>query len=162
LTGVASRAMPTSRDTATIRASFYTQISSFVRPSFVRVLSLTAGTSSRQDRGFDVTGNDPGASVQVLIVGKIQTKKDERLNMLRVLVLILGLSGGMVLMANAADEQKPKRPQPTEEQKALRKEMIGKYDKNKDGKLDAEERKAMSAEDKEKWAKAFPPRKKAE
>jgi hypothetical protein len=31
--------------------------------------------------------------------------------------------------------------------------LVEKYDKNKDGKLDKEERQAMSAEDKEKMAK---------
>ena len=82
--------------------------------------------------------------------------------MLRVLVLSLVLYGGTMLAVNAADDEKPKRPQATEEQKALRKEMAEKYDKDKNGKLSAEERKAFSAEDKEKWAKAFPPRKKAE
>ena len=56
----------------------------------------------------------------------------------------------------ADGEKKPegKRPPLTEEQKALRKEMTEKYDKDKDGKLSPEERKAMSAEDKEKMAKA--------
>ena len=85
--------------------------------------------------------------------------------MLRVLVIMVGLCSALTLAARADDEKKPeppKRPALTEEQKNLRKEMIGKYDKNKDGKLDAEERKAMSADDKEKWAKAFPPRKKKE
>jgi len=32
--------------------------------------------------------------------------------------------------------------------------LIEKYDKNKDGKLDRDERGAMTAEDKEKWQKA--------
>jgi hypothetical protein len=77
--------------------------------------------------------------------------------MLRSLILAVGLCGGLALTASAADgEKKPegKRPALTEEQKALRKEMTEKYDKDKDGKLSPEERKAMSAEDKEKMAKA--------
>lgn len=85
--------------------------------------------------------------------------------MLRVLVILMGLCAALTMTARADDEKKPqapKRPALTEEQKSLRKEMMGKYDKNKDGRLDAEERKAMSAEDKEKWSKAFPPRKKPE
>jgi hypothetical protein len=84
---------------------------------------------------------------------------------LRVLVIIVGLCSALTLAARADDEkkpEKPKRPVLTEEQKNLRKEMIGKYDKNSDGKLSAEEQKGMSAEDKEKWAKAFPPKKKPE
>ena len=50
------------------------------------------------------------------------------------------------LSARAADGEK----KGSEDRKAL----IEKYDKNKDGKLDREERKAMTADDKEKWQKA--------
>jgi uncharacterized membrane protein (DUF106 family) len=80
----------------------------------------------------------------------------ERFSMLKVLSIILGLSA-LLITANAADNPKPKRQRPplTEEQKALRKQMTEKYDKNKDGRLDREERQAMSAEDKEKMSKAF-------
>ncbi len=42
----------------------------------------------------------------------------------------------------------------TAEQKALRKEMTEKYDTNKDGKLDKEERAKISAEDKQKMEHA--------
>ena len=88
--------------------------------------------------------------------------------MLRVLILAVGLCGALALTAQAADgDKKPeqpegrKRPALTEEQKTLRKEMIEKYDKNKNGKLDPEERQTMSAEDKEKLTKAgLGPRKK--
>jgi len=82
---------------------------------------------------------------------------------MRAMILALSLCTAAALNVRADDEKKPeapKRPALTEEQKALRKSMIEKYDTNKDGKLSAEERKAMSAEDKEKMAKAFPPRKK--
>lgn len=48
----------------------------------------------------------------------------------------------------------------TEEQKTLKKEMLEKYDANKDGKLDKSERAKMSSEDKAKWEKAFPHHKK--
>lgn len=65
-----------------------------------------------------------------------------------------------------ADDEKPQKRdkrQLTEEQRALMKELRDKYDTNKDGKLDAAERKAMSAEDKEKLSKAgITPRKKKE
>lgn len=44
----------------------------------------------------------------------------------------------------------------TDEQKAVKKEMLEKYDANKDGKLDKEERSKMTEEDKAKWNKAFP------
>ena len=75
--------------------------------------------------------------------------------MLRSLFLTIGLCSVMAYTANAAEKKEL-----TEEQKKLRKEMTEKYDKDKDGKLSGEERKAMSTEDKEKWAKEFPPRKK--
>ena len=77
--------------------------------------------------------------------------------MVRALLLAVGLSSGLALAANAQDEKKPeppKRPPLTEEQKALRKEITEKYDKDKDGKLSAEERKAISEEDKAKMEKA--------
>ncbi|HWF19909.1 MAG TPA: hypothetical protein VG754_11605 [Verrucomicrobiae bacterium] len=48
----------------------------------------------------------------------------------------------------------------TDEQKALKKEMLEKYDTNKDGKLDKDERAKMTPEDKAKWSKAFPHKKK--
>jgi hypothetical protein len=47
-----------------------------------------------------------------------------------------------------------KHPVITEEQKTARKELLAKYDANKDGKLDKEERKKVSDEDKAKLKKA--------
>ena len=86
--------------------------------------------------------------------------------MLRALILVVGLTSAMALSARAEDEKAPektKRPPLTEEQKTLRKEMTEKYDKDKDGKLSPEERKAMSVDDKEKMQKAgLGPRKKKE
>ena len=81
--------------------------------------------------------------------------------MLRSIILAVGLCGAMALTASAADKGEGKKRTPlTEEQKATVKELKEKYDKDKDGKLSGEERKAMSTEDKEKWSKAFPPGKK--
>lgn len=78
--------------------------------------------------------------------------------MLRALLLVIGLTSAVALSARAAEDdkkpEKPKRPQLTEEQKALRKEITAKYDTDKDGKLSPDERKAISAEDKEKMEKA--------
>jgi hypothetical protein len=55
-----------------------------------------------------------------------------------------------------------KRGQMTEEQKAVREEMLKKYDLNKNGKIDAEERKLITPADKEKLARVglgpVPPR----
>jgi len=72
--------------------------------------------------------------------------------MLRVLAVTLGLCAAVVFSARGADGDA--KPAKGDDQKAARKELIEKYDKNKDGKLDKDERAAMSAEDKEKWAKA--------
>ena len=47
-----------------------------------------------------------------------------------------------------------KKPALTDEQKAVMKEITEKYDANKDGKLDKDEKAKISAEDKEKMAKA--------
>lgn len=86
--------------------------------------------------------------------------------MLRVMILVIGLTSAVALSARAEDDKAPektKRPPLTEEQKTLRKEMTEKYDKDKDGKLSPEERKEMSADDKEKMQKAgLGPRKKKE
>ena len=66
--------------------------------------------------------------------------------MLRSLAIALTICCAFVFTTRGADKL-------TDEQKAERKGLIEKYDKNKDGKLDKEERGAMSAEDKEKLAK---------
>ncbi len=75
----------------------------------------------------------------------------------------------LALSAHAADGDvkkeggdKPKKPELTAEQKAVKKELTDKYDANKDGKLDKDERAKMSDEDKAKWKAAFPSKKKAE
>ena len=57
--------------------------------------------------------------------------------------------------SRAADAEKPaKKAKLSEEQKTLRKELLEKYDTNKDGKLDKEERAKVSSDDKEKLEKA--------
>lgn len=83
------------------------------------------------------------------------------------LLVALCVTSALAIAASAQEgaEKKPeaKRPAPTPEQKALRKEMIEKYDTNKDGKLDKEERAKMSEEDKAKMKAATPAKpKKAE
>ena len=65
-----------------------------------------------------------------------------------------------ILLASAlvatvqAGEGKEKKHAPSPELKALHKQMLEKYDTNKDGKLDKEERAKMSKEDKEKLKNA--------
>ncbi len=57
--------------------------------------------------------------------------------------------------SSSATSGERKRPVLTEEQKTARKELLAKYDANKDGKLDKEERqKITSEEDKAKLKKA--------
>jgi hypothetical protein len=88
--------------------------------------------------------------------GRAAGSRSKGNSMLKVAVLALTLAGfGLGVTVRAADGDQPvrKRPQLTEEQKKARKEIIDKYDTNKDGKLDAAERKAITAEDKEKLAK---------
>jgi hypothetical protein len=108
-----------------------------------------------------VSGRQVGASpshrvmVGLLRVGR-RVPATERFSMLKALMIALGVCT-LVLTANAADDAKSKKQPPpmTEEQKAVNNEMLKKYDKNKDGKLDGEERKAMTAEDRDKMGKAF-------
>lgn len=73
-------------------------------------------------------------------------------NLLRIATI---LACAMAITVSAA-EGKEKKKGMSEEQKAVMKEMVGKYDKNGDKKLDKDERAAMSAEDKAKMDKTFP------
>lgn len=79
--------------------------------------------------------------------------------MKKILSLALGLVLAGAVVSHAAEgEKKGKRAPLTEEQQKLMKEMVAKYDENKDGKLSAEERTKISKEDKEKMDKAgIPP-----
>src|SRR5438132_7497729 len=79
--------------------------------------------------------------------------------MKKLLTLALGLSplgacAPAALRAADADTGGKKRPKLIEDQRKLRKEMVEKYDTNKDGKLNKEERAKISKEDKEKLEKA--------
>lgn len=72
--------------------------------------------------------------------------------MKKALMTVLGLICAASISLSAADA--PKKKEMTEDQKKLWKEMVEKYDANKDGKMDREERAKISAEDKEKMQKA--------
>jgi len=80
--------------------------------------------------------------------------------MLRALILAMGLCGAMALTANAADNEKKARgPEACPDDGRAEnsdEEIREKYDKDKDGKLSAEERKAISAEDKERNGQGGP------
>ncbi len=73
--------------------------------------------------------------------------------MKKILITVIGLLCATSLVVNAQDA-KPTHRQMTAEQKALQKEMLEKYDTNKDGKLDRAERAKISKEDKERMEKA--------
>ncbi len=74
-------------------------------------------------------------------------------------VLTLALLCTAALTLQAQDAPKKKK-ELTDDQKAVMKELLAKYDANKDGKLDKEERAKMSQEDKDKMEKAGLGRKK--
>ncbi len=78
--------------------------------------------------------------------------------MKKALLTAIALTIALAFSATAAPEVKTDKDaakkKPTAEQKALRTEITTKYDINKDGKLDKEERAKISAEDKERMEKA--------
>lgn len=69
----------------------------------------------------------------------------KKLIALTVGVLVIGLTGVI-----AEEKKEGEQKKPTAEQKQLRKDMVKKYDANKDGKLDKEEKAKISADDKKK------------
>ena len=70
------------------------------------------------------------------------------------------LTTAMALGANAGDagskDEGKTKHELTADQKVVMKDMLSKYDTDKNGKLDKEERAKMSAADKATWEKAFP------
>ena len=79
------------------------------------------------------------------------------------LLVALCFTCALVLAVQAGDgNQGKKKHEQTAEQKTLKKDMLAKYDTNKDGKLDKAEKAKLSAEDKAKWEKAFPAHKKTD
>src|SRR3954466_1795980 len=90
---------------------------------------------------------------------------ENRTIMRKVSLLVYGVCLATCLNIGFAQDAKPEKkkkgPPLTEEQKQLRKDLLAKYDTNKDGKIDRDERKSVSSEDKDKMKKAglTPPRK---
>jgi len=81
--------------------------------------------------------------------------------MKRILVLTFAVAVSLLsasIVGRAADNDQAQTPKKhtakTEEQRKLRKEMLEKYDTNKDGKLDKKERAKISKEDQERMDKA--------
>lgn len=70
--------------------------------------------------------------------------------MKKFVVLALTLCCATSITLQAAEGEGKKKRELTEEQKKARKELVEKYDTNKDGKLDKEERAKISDEDKAK------------
>ena len=66
------------------------------------------------------------------------------------LIIFIVLAGALSLTASASEGKHKLTP----EQEALKKEMLQKYDLNKNGKLDKSERAKISKEDKERMEKA--------
>ena len=84
-------------------------------------------------------------------------KRKKSMKKLFALALSLSLLGGLSpVLARAADADKSgkKHPKAAEQRRTLRKEMLEKYDTNKNGKLDKQERAKISKEDQEKLEKA--------
>jgi hypothetical protein len=87
----------------------------------------------------------------------LNKQKQYIIKMKKLLVAAIGMLFATAIMVQAQDAAAPAKPakkEMTAEQKALMKEMVTKYDTNKDGKLSKEERAAMSQEDKDKMEKA--------
>jgi hypothetical protein len=72
--------------------------------------------------------------------------------MKKLFIAALGILCATAIMVQAQEAKNKKELTP--EQQTVMKEMLAKYDTNKDGKLDKAERAAMTKEDKEKMAKA--------
>lgn len=73
--------------------------------------------------------------------------------MKKLLVAVMGMLCAATLVVNAQDAAAPAKKL-TPDQQAVLKQMLDKYDVNKDGKLDKSERAKMSKEDKDKMIKA--------
>jgi Ni/Co efflux regulator RcnB len=66
-------------------------------------------------------------------------------------LLVAFITAAFALALTAKADDATDKTKPTKEQKAERKALIEKYDANKDGKIDKEERAKMTKEDSDKW-----------
>jgi len=71
-------------------------------------------------------------------------------------VILLGLAVSTRADDEAAKKGEKNKSTPTAEEKVQRKQLIEKYDTNKNNRLDKEERSKMTPEDLEKWNKFAP------
>jgi len=91
------------------------------------------------------------------MAGRSFTNEKKSMKKLFALALSLSLLGGLspvLVRAADADNGSKKHPKAAEARRTLRKEMLQKYDTNKNGKLDKQERARISKEDQEKLEKA--------
>jgi hypothetical protein len=77
------------------------------------------------------------------------------MNKLILAAVALLCAAAITVQAQDAAPKKEKKSM-TPEQKQVMTDMLAKYDTNKDGKLDKAEKAAMTPQDKEAFAKAFP------
>jgi hypothetical protein len=78
--------------------------------------------------------------------------------MKKLMLVAVALLCATAITVQAQDSgPKKEKKKMTPEQKQVMTDMLAKYDTNKDGKLDKTEKAAMSQQDKDAWAKAFPP-----
>jgi hypothetical protein len=71
---------------------------------------------------------------------------------MKILIAIIAIACAFTVTANAAGGQKKHKP--SEEQKTVLKELLDKYDTNKDGKLEKAEKAKMAKADKKKYREA--------
>ena len=83
-------------------------------------------------------------------------------NTMKKSLIALTITCALALVAQAGDDTTNAAPGKAHAPSAETKALLAKYDTNKDGKLDKEEKAKMRTEDKEAWAKAHPKKKKAE
>lgn len=90
-------------------------------------------------------------------------RKQNTIKTMKKILTVMALTAAFAVIANASegDAKKEetttkKRPTLTAEQKATRKELLDKYDTNKNNRLDKEERSKMTSEDAKKWESIYP------
>ena len=91
------------------------------------------------------------------VAGRSLTNGKKSMKKLCTWALSLSLLGGLspvLVRAADADNSGKKLPKAAEARRTLRKEMLEKYDTNKNGRLDKQERAKISKEDQEKLEKA--------
>jgi hypothetical protein len=91
--------------------------------------------------------------------------KQTQIKTMKKLLIAACFAAALTISANAAEGEAKKegaadkKSAPGQEQKAIRKELTEKYDTDKNGKLNKEEKSKMTPEDLEKWTAATPAKK---